>query len=297
MTIPYFTTIVLILIALLILAFSALLGGVMVAGWWLTRQMGLLSTQCGSMLTFEQLFIYFRQFWAEAQLHKWYTWEFPTRSGFGGRLPAARFFMELPVNKRRYLQYHRRPRDLNPRHFDTYVTIALPEIEAATHELRQLGQTRSYNVYDQLCNTLAFVQQSIRYTDDLSPQTGQLIEYPKYPLETLVDKKGDCEDQSILAAALLAAMGYQVALLILPVHVALGVAGFDDKPGCRVVHPATGMRYLYAETTAPNWLPGEVPPEFRGCLAGGQFEILPVVTSFPSPDPLASPTRPLPPAE
>jgi transglutaminase-like putative cysteine protease len=276
MILSSFTTGVLILVILLILAFSTLLGSVMVAGWWMTRQMGLLSTQGGLLFAFEQFFTYLQQFYAGAPLHKWYTWEFPTRPGFGGRLSNSRFFMDLPVNKQRYIQYQRRPRDLNPKHFDTYVTISLPEIETVARQLRQSGQTRSYNTYDQLCNTLAFVQQSIRYTDDLSPQTGQLIEYPKYPLETLVDKKGDCEDQSILAAALLATMGYKVALLILPIHVAVGIADFDDKPGSRVVHPTTGVRYLYTETTAPNWLPGEVPPEFRGYLASGQFEVLPV---------------------
>jgi hypothetical protein len=77
-------------------------------------------------------------------------------------------------------------------------------------------------------------------------------------------------------------MGYRVALLILPPHVALGIAGFNDKPGSRVTHPATGSHYLYAETTAPNWLPGEVPREFQPYLASGQFEILPVVMREPN---------------
>jgi hypothetical protein len=45
-----------------------------------------------------------------------------------------------------------------------------------------------------------------------------------------------------------------------------------------VIHPATGLRYLYTETTAPTWLPGQVPGEFRPYLASGQFEILPVET-------------------
>ncbi len=213
------------------------------------------------------------------QVWKWYTWEFPTRPGLRHRLPGSRFFLELPINKQRYIQYQQQPRQLDPKHFDTYVTISTPEIEALAGQLLRLGQKQGYNGYDQLGNTLAFVQQNVRYTDDLSPQTGQLIEYPKYPLETLVEKKGDCEDQAILAAALLTAMGYRVALLVLPIHVALGVAGFDDKPGSRVVHAATGVRYLYAETTAPNWLPGEVPAEFRPYLASGQFEVLPVVRS------------------
>lgn len=214
---------------------------------------------------------------ARDKLHKWYTWEFIRRTGVGRPPSVLRFFLELAISQSRYVEYCQRPRDTNPGHFETYVTVSTPEIKVLADKLIMLGQRRGYNAYDQLGNVLAFVQQNIRYTADLAPQTGQLIEYPKYPLETLVEKKGDCEDQTILAATLLARMGYDVALLILPAHVALGVAGFNDKPGSRVIYPATGLRYLYAETTGPNWLPGQVPREFQPYLASGQFEILPVV--------------------
>lgn len=49
---------------------------------------------------------------------------------------------------------------------------------------------------------LAFVQGGITYALD---QPG--FEYPLYPLETLVDKKGDCEDTTILYVSLLRAQG------------------------------------------------------------------------------------------
>ncbi|MCL4297165.1 MAG: hypothetical protein KJ077_15620 [Anaerolineae bacterium] len=277
MTLTFSTLVLLFMMVLLTLAIvSTVLGVAGFAGWWLVaRGKGRLPWPLFYGLM-QQIFDQLRRRSLAAEMWKWYTWEFPSRPGFGNRMPGSRFFMELPINKQRYIQYQQRPRELNPHEFDTYVTLSIPEIEALVAQLRQLAQAQHYSAYDQLCNTLAFVQQTICFTEDLSPLTGQLIEYPKYPLETLVEKKGDCEDQSILAAALLAALDYQVALLILPVHVALGVAGFDDKPGSRVIHPATGVRYLYAETTAPNWLPGEVPSQFRSYLASGQFEILPV---------------------
>jgi len=255
---------------------STFLGAVAVAGWWLARWLGLLPAHNRLSFTVERLLAHFRQSKASPHLRKWYTWEFPTRPGLSRRLPGSRFFTELWVNRQRYIHYQGRPRQLSPNHFDSYVTLSTPEIEMLAGQLAQLGQNQQLSAYEQLCNTLAFVQQNIRYTDDLCLETGRLIEYPKYPLETLVEKKGDCEDQSILAAALLAAMGYEVALLILPIHVALGVAGFDNRPGSRVVHRANGVRYLYTETTAANWLPGEVPLEFRGYLSSGQFEVLPV---------------------
>ena len=283
MTLPLSFTILLFLVILLTLAVSlAAVSALAVACCWLTGKPSNLTLPTRLGLNIERLIGQLFEHTVRGNLHKWYTWEFPTRPSLARRSPGSRFFTELLVNKSRYTQYHQRPRELNPNHFDAYVTVSIPEIETLADQLLKLSRAQGFSTYDQLCNTLAFVQQGIRYTADLSPQTGQLIEYPKYPLETLVDKKGDCEDQAILAAALLTRMGYRVALLILPPHVALGIAGFDDKPGCRVTHPATGSHYLYAETTAPNWLPGEVPREFQPYLASGQFEILPVVMREPN---------------
>ncbi len=277
MTLSPGSIIFLVLTVLLTVAgLSTFLSTVFIGVWWLVRWMGLLPAQSRLSLTIERWLDPLQIQNTPTRLHKWYTWEFPTRPGLSRLLPGSRFFTELWVNRRRYLQFHQCPRQLSPSRFDSYVVLSTPEIETLAGQLTTLGRTQQLSSYEQLCNTLAFVQQNIRYTDDLCLETGQLIEYPKFPLETLVEKKGDCEDQSILAAALLAAMGYDVALLILPIHVALGVAGFDTRPGSRVVHPANGVRYLYTETTAPNWLPGEVPPQFRGYLSSGHFEVLPV---------------------
>ena len=109
----------------------------------------------------------------------------------------------------------------------------------------------------------------------VDPKTGQIIEYPKYPLETLMEQTGDCEDQAILLASLLKLMGYEVALLILPTHVALGIAGLNLN-GTSLVDPTTGTRYYYVESTVNGWLPGQVPAEFEGDLAEGKYDILPI---------------------
>jgi hypothetical protein len=143
-------------------------------------------------------------------------------------------------------------------------------------KLLGLGRARGYQAYEQLCLTLAFVQQSIRYVSDGVSRDRQLIEYPKYPIETLMEQKGDCEDQAILAASLLNYMGCEVALLILPTHVALGIARFNNMRGCYVIDPITGTRYFYTEMTVWGWLPGEVPKEFRADLAQGRYEVLPI---------------------
>ncbi len=59
------------------------------------------------------------------------------------------------------------------------------------------------NYYDIAENALSFVQTIIAYVPDPSG-----IEYPRYPLESLVERVGDCEDSSILFASLLRTLGH-----------------------------------------------------------------------------------------
>ena len=48
-------------------------------------------------------------------------------------------------------------------------------------------------------------------------------EYVRYPIETLVDGQGDCEDKVALLVALLYEMDADFVLLVLPEHMAVGV--------------------------------------------------------------------------
>jgi hypothetical protein len=111
-------------------------------------------------------------------------------------------------------------------------------------------------------DVIFFVQQ-IPYTHDNStasyyggvfpPAYGNNGEYPKYPVETLVDGKGDCEDTSILAAAILDLMGYDVVLLRYSDHMALGIEMTKFSPFYADYPPKyydyEGKRYYYVETT------------------------------------------------
>ena len=72
-------------------------------------------------------------------------------------------------------------------------------------------------------------------------------------------------------------MGFEVALLILPTHVALGVAGFTGLDGVSLVDPVSSKQYYYTETTVHGWLPGQVPQEFIEDINEGVFDILPIV--------------------
>ncbi len=81
-------------------------------------------------------------------------------------------------------------------------------------------------------------------------------DYVKYPIETIVERSGDCEDLVILGAALMKARNIDVALLEFPDttgqgfgHLALGVCG-NFNGG---FYEMDGKKYYYAEATGTEW--------------------------------------------
>jgi hypothetical protein len=99
---------------------------------------------------------------------------------------------------------------------------------------------------------ISFVQQ-LNYRNDQG-------EYPKFPIETLAERGGDCEDTSILLAAILAEMGYPTILINPPGHMAIAVA-CDDCGGA--VYHHEGRDYYYVETTATGFGVGDIPESYR----------------------------------
>ena len=156
---------------------------------------------------------------------------------------------------------------------NNYAGYALSDYDRAlikniVDNFREGGDERGYTDTENAMNIVAFVQ-SLPYTSD--KVTTGFDEYPRYPIETLVDNGGDCEDTSILAAALINEMGYGVVLIRLPGHMAIGIKGSDDIDG--TYYEYKGSRYYYLETTGTGWELGEVPDEY----AGKQATIFPLV--------------------
>ena len=86
----------------------------------------------------------------------------------------------------------------------------------------------------------------------------------------MVDQCGDCEDKTFLIAGLLKERGYDVVTLIMPDHMALGIAG-TDIPGS--YYERNGKKYYYVETTSSRWKIGDIPNEYRWQKA----EVVPIV--------------------
>lgn len=105
---------------------------------------------------------------------------------------------------------------------------------------------------------LKFVQSTEYVLDEISMG---YIEYLKFPLETLFDVCGDCEDTAILFCALADAMGYDTALFSLPGHVASGIA----VDGCEGIgFTADSKMYYFCETTSDTANVGMNPYEMLG---------------------------------
>ncbi len=101
---------------------------------------------------------------------------------------------------------------------------------------------------------VAFVQEAIPYTRD--PDNNG-FDYPRFPIETITEQGGDCEDKSALLVALLNTFGFDAVMVALPTHMAAAVA--CENRGS--YYSYNGKKYSFIETTVGGWEIGSVPPE------------------------------------
>lgn len=132
-------------------------------------------------------------------------------------------------------------------------------VELIASNLRDLQAQTGYSDAQIVAEAINFVQSVITYQHD-EEGTGK-IEHPKYPLETLFDKTGDCEDSAMLLAAIIEELGYGAVLLDYPGHVAVGILGGEGITG--TYYNYNGGKYFYTETTAKGWRLGDMPEEYR----------------------------------
>lgn len=132
--------------------------------------------------------------------------------------------------------------------------------------ITQLEEKAKKDGFSRVEFVVSFVQ-GLPYTSDSA--STPFDDYPRYPMETLFDKGGDCEDTAILTAVLLREMGYGTALIFTQgqdvVHAAVGVWGGEEISG--TYYSLNGRKYFYLETTASDWPLGVVPAEYRNARA------------------------------
>lgn len=177
-----------------------------------------------------------------------YGWTFDDRS----------WTIHSSINGTDYYPLHDEVRSYR---YADYVTEEDPTVTSIALELRDVALE---NGYDPAQFILSFVQ-GLPYTND-EATTGQ-VEYPRYPVETLVDGGGDCEDKAALYASLMRSspVGIDAVLLKfssfgLTGHMAAGIAG-ESYEGRSYLHE--GGSYYYCETTTPGWEIGNFPSELE----------------------------------
>lgn len=173
------------------------------------------------------------------------------------------WWLELQIPKRLTEYYDSRLRQ-NDRGFFVSDPYDDTQIRTLADEFENMGRRNDLSDREIIDLAMAFVQQ-LEYTPDIAA-TGY-NQYTLYPIETLNERGGDCEDTAILLAAILEKMGYGCVLLGMweIEHMALGVKGDPSIPGS--YYEYNGSRYYYVETTASGWGVGEVPDQARGARA------------------------------
>jgi len=160
-----------------------------------------------------------------------------------------------------------------------YVTDAGDDAFIETLSTNLLGAIAPYYddtlsaYYGFLQFALDFVTGAIPYTIDSLPD-----EWPRYPLETLVEVAGDCEDTGILYCSIVRPYVQTTHLLFFPTHVASAVpVGWDfiaDRDYAVGYYEYQGAYYVICETTGDPpgyWQVGEIPDALRSDWTGGNF--------------------------
>ena len=113
---------------------------------------------------------------------------------------------------------------------------------------------------------LDFVQKpNIEYEfDEKCDEIGNLLDYARYPDETMYDRRGDCDCKAALAAILFKEAGYKTAYVTTVNHAAIAVA-FKNKQASELVSMADkslltndGYVYFFCETTGDGFKIGDL---------------------------------------
>ncbi len=131
-------------------------------------------------------------------------------------------------------------------------------IAAVVERIKAVADEYGYSTSDTARLIVSFVQ-GLDYIEDID-STGS-DEYPRYPMETLLEKAGDCEDFAILTATLLRELDFGAALVFFKDHAGVGVEAVEDYPG--YYFEVDDVKYFYLETTDRGWVVGDMPEEYR----------------------------------
>ena len=133
-----------------------------------------------------------------------------------------------------------------------------PVIQKFAEEFKLIAAENEYSDWQTVECIISFIQ-TMRYKNDGT------YEYPRYPIETLIDKGGDCEDTAILLEAILRELGFDVVLVSPDKHMGVGIALRYEINGAAFEH--RNKYYYYIETTSAGWGIGDYPEHLSAGVA------------------------------
>lgn len=141
--------------------------------------------------------------------------------------------------------------------YDVYVNDPREDAVLQDFVAKLEASAMGLTIWERLNLVIALVQ-SIPYVEES-------CEYPRYPIEMLVDQQGDCEDSAILTAALVRHMGFGVVLLAFleECHMAVGIRVLPPAHQKLQSYSWNGDLYYYLEPTSPGWLIGQIPQAYQ----------------------------------
>lgn len=172
----------------------------------------------------------------------------------------SKYSISLKIPKSLHKFYKNLERPSDPKDYSILVSSQKDDeyIGNLAKKLEEMAKRRNLKRFEKIDFIISFVQE-LPYTAD--NVTTKFDEYPRYPIETLVDGGGDCEDTSILICSILRELGYEIRLISFPEHMAVGILG-EGLSG--TYYEFNGKKYYYLETTGGGWEIGEIPPEYEG---------------------------------
>jgi outer membrane murein-binding lipoprotein Lpp len=181
------------------------------------------------------------------------------------------FIWELSIPLKTYLYYKEKARITDTSKYSVMVNDNYADslIDKLVKQIQDAVLRYNYNKTDTVNLIGTFIQSLIRANNETNTPYDN---YPQYPIETLFNQGVDCEDTSILTAALLQRLEYNQVIFVFsePKHVAVGVYvpavyGLDGWE-------YQAKRYIYLETTGENSTLGHAPSIYLAL----QPEIYPV---------------------
>ena len=165
--------------------------------------------------------------------------------------------LSLSIPETQY-EYYKNLDRIHTSDYSVYVTHPYDDeyINTIIKKFNHIALEEGLTEEEKINLVISFVQ-SLPYTVDIV--TTPYDEYPRYPLETLIDNGGDCEDTSILTASLLKAMMYDIILIAPPEHMAVGVN--IDTYGSYWTYE--DEKYFFLETTGEGWEIGVYPDDLE----------------------------------